>query len=82
MMDNSKIIELLKKHDLPLPMPYGSQYFEEYKARYQAFAQDAIENYKASLVLVGYERKGILFFKEDISDESLYTKLYVLEETK
>ena len=47
-----------------------------------AISNQAIEDYKASLVPVAYERKGMLFFEDDISDESLYTKLYNLGETK
>ena len=48
----------------------------------QAFATAIIENYKASLVPVAYARNGHLFFEEQISDKSLYIKLYELGETK
>ena len=48
------------------------------------FAAAVIEDYKASLVPVAYERKGVMYFEDDISDESLYTKLYDIQlgETK
>lgn len=48
----------------------------------EAFAKAVIDNYKASLVPDAYARNGHLFFEEQIADESLYTKLYALGETK
>jgi hypothetical protein len=48
----------------------------------EAFATAIIENYKAGLVPVAYARNGHLFFEEQISDKSLYIKLYELGETK
>ena len=77
---------LLKKHDLPLPMPYGSQYFEAYKARYQAFAKSVIEDYKASLVPVGYYVGVENEYGYDLVnlDKAIPvgTELYALGETK
>ena len=57
---------------------YGYPSYEFHPNDLKAYKAAVIEEYKASLVLVGYERKGMLFFEDDISDENLYTKLYAL----